>query len=110
MERRLATGTAGAGGSNAACSSWSGIIGRSVTCSAVAGWRADQRVIKAKESAEFPLQQRLPSARAPFLPLLGDKVTGTVQIPVTLPALDEVVGSRVDAGASIAICWIVFYR
>ncbi len=35
------------------------IIGRPVTCSAVAGWRADQRVVKAKRILRFPLQQRL---------------------------------------------------
>ena len=35
------------------------IIGRSVTCSAVAGWRADQRVIKAKESFNFIVGKEL---------------------------------------------------
>jgi undecaprenyl phosphate-alpha-L-ara4FN deformylase len=70
------------------------VLGSAVHCSAAPGWRADRKVVEAKEPFAFTYNSDC-RGDGPFRPVLADGGAGTPQIPVSLPTFDEVIGQEV---------------
>jgi undecaprenyl phosphate-alpha-L-ara4FN deformylase len=66
------------------------ILGRPATCSAAAGWRCNDDVLLEKESLAFDYNSDCRGTNI-FRPEV-DAAPRTVQVPVTLPTYDEVIG------------------
>ncbi|HVP10906.1 MAG TPA: 4-deoxy-4-formamido-L-arabinose-phosphoundecaprenol deformylase [Phycisphaerae bacterium] len=69
----------------------SGILGRRPTCSAVPGWRCQDRVLVEKESFGFQYNSDC-RGESIFRPVVAGRVLSTPQVPVSLPTYDEVLG------------------
>lgn len=68
-----------------------GILGRSPSCSAVAGWRCNDRTLFEKANLPFIYNSDC-RGESLFYPLVDGSPLSQVQIPVTLPTYDEVIG------------------
>tara|TARA_Y100000589_G_scaffold274367_1_gene268102 strand:- start:2117 stop:3013 length:897 start_codon:yes stop_codon:yes gene_type:complete len=73
-----------------------GIIGREPDCSAVAGWRCTNEVLKVKESFPFRYNSDCRGDGGSFRPVVDGHDLSQPQIPVTLPTWDEVAGEVSD--------------
>ncbi|MCF6174213.1 MAG: 4-deoxy-4-formamido-L-arabinose-phosphoundecaprenol deformylase [Victivallaceae bacterium] len=69
------------------------ITGNPPTASAVPGWRCNDKVLQVKESFGFKYNSDC-RGYSIFYPQVADQVLKTVQVPVTLPTYDEVIGSN----------------
>jgi undecaprenyl phosphate-alpha-L-ara4FN deformylase len=67
------------------------IVGRAPTCSAVPGWRCDDRTMVEKEAFRF-LYNSDCRGESVFRPVVAGKTLDTPQIPVRLPTYDEILG------------------
>jgi len=67
------------------------ILGRPPVSSAAPAWKCNHRVILAKD--RFPFQYNSDCrGESLFYPIISEKVMPQVQIPVTLPTYDEIIG------------------
>ena len=69
------------------------IFGEPAATAGAAGWQANAHSLEAYDSAGLRYASDARGTH-PFLPRVGQKVFNTLQIPTTLPTLDELLGRR----------------
>uniref|UniRef100_A0A1A9Z159 NodB homology domain-containing protein n=1 Tax=Glossina pallidipes TaxID=7398 RepID=A0A1A9Z159_GLOPL len=76
-----------------------GLIGKEsilsipILCFAAPGWRTSESALKVQKKFHFSYSSDVRGIK-PFFPLLSDKSHGNLQIPVTLPTLDEIINNQ----------------
>ena len=69
------------------------ILGRQPSCSAVPGWKCNDRVLIEKEAFGFRYNSDCRGTRV-FRPVVDGETLSTPQIPIDLPTYDEAVGAN----------------
>ncbi|EKE01367.1 MAG: hypothetical protein ACD_21C00150G0003 [uncultured bacterium] len=67
------------------------IFGQPATTAAAPGWQANEKTLEIYDQANFIYASDC-RGTSPFFPKVGDKIYKTLQIPTTLPTLDELLG------------------
>ncbi len=67
------------------------VFGHAARTAGSAGWQADAKSLEAYDEARLDYASDA-RGTGPFIPRVGDKVFRTIQIPTTLPTLDELLG------------------
>jgi undecaprenyl phosphate-alpha-L-ara4FN deformylase len=67
------------------------VFGHAARTAGSAGWQADAKSLEAYDEARLDYASDARGTE-PFIPRVGDKVFRTIQIPTTLPTLDELLG------------------
>jgi undecaprenyl phosphate-alpha-L-ara4FN deformylase len=67
---------------------------------AAAGWQTNRHAAAYQERAQFDYASDT-RGFSPFVPVWDGKLTGCIQIPTTLPTLDELIGREADPTRSL---------
>jgi len=84
-----------------AARSFEGAVGVAPTASAAPGWRTSPVALAVQDGRGF-LYASDTRGDTPFRPRIGDGVLETIQLPTTMPTMDEVVGRVAKIPAALA--------
>ena len=76
-----------------ACARFSQVFGEPPRTWGAAGWQTNVHAARFEQIFDYASDTR---GRGPFRPVWGGKAVGCVQVPTTLPTLDELIGLRED--------------
>jgi undecaprenyl phosphate-alpha-L-ara4FN deformylase len=81
------------------------VFGHAARTAGSAGWQADAKSLEAYDEARLNYASDARGS-APFIPRVGDKIFRTIQIPTTLPTLDELLGRPEYPDAALVDCYL----